>query len=87
MQKDSKIPLGKYKHYKGNYYEVLGLAHSTEDRQKMVIYRGLYDSPDLLAEYGPDPWFARPYEMFVEKVEHEGHVVPRFEFVSPSGTP
>jgi hypothetical protein len=83
VQEDSKIRLGKYRHYKGNYYEVLGLAHSTEDREKMVIYRGLYDSPDLEEEYGTDPWFARPYEMFVGDIEIDGKNRPRFEYVSP----
>jgi hypothetical protein len=74
---------GKYKHYKGNYYEVFALAHHTETREKMVVYRGLYESPDLKEEYGDDPWFVRPFDMFNEKVEVDGRLVPRFEYVGP----
>ncbi|MEU7945607.1 DUF1653 domain-containing protein [Micromonospora taraxaci] len=84
MQSDSKIRLGKYRHYKGNYYEVLGLAHGTETREKLVIYRGLYDSPDLEEDYGKDPWFARPHDMFTGTIEVDGKAVSRFEFISPT---
>jgi hypothetical protein len=45
---------GKYRHYKGKYYEVFGPALHTETAEKMVVYRGLYESPDLKDEYGDD---------------------------------
>lgn len=77
------MQLGKYRHYKNNYYEVLGVAQNTETREKMIVYRALYDCPDLLDEYGPDPWFVRPSDMFNEKVEVDGVFVPRFEYVGP----
>ncbi len=77
------MKVGKYRHYKGNYYQVLGLAHNTETREKMVLYRGLYESPDLREEYGDDPWFVRPFDMFNETVEVDGQIMPRFEYVSP----
>ena len=73
---------GKYKHYKGNMYEVLGVVHNTETKEKMVLYRALYECPDLKSDYGDDPWFVRPYAMFNETVDVEGRTVPRFEYVS-----
>jgi len=78
------MKLGKYRHYKGNMYEVLGVVHHTETRQKMVLYRALYDCPDLKEEYGDDPWFVRPFDMFVEEIEHNGTKLPRFDYVSES---
>jgi hypothetical protein len=76
------MKLGKYKHYKGNYYQVLGLVHNTETREKMVLYRALYDCPDLKDDYGDDPWFVRPFDMFNEFVEIDGVKILRFEYVS-----
>jgi hypothetical protein len=76
------MKLGKYKHYKGNYYQVLGVVHNTETREKMVLYRALYECPDLKDDYGDYPWFVRPYDMFNEDVEIDGAKVPRFEYVS-----
>jgi hypothetical protein len=75
------MKLGKYRHYKGNHYEVLGVACHTETGEKMVLYRALYACPDLVEEYGDDPWFVRPFAMFTENVEIDGKSVPRFEFV------
>jgi len=78
------MKLGKYRHYKGNMYEVLGVVHHTETLQKMVLYRALYDCPDLKEEYGDDPWFVRPFDMFNEEIEHNGITMPRFAYVSES---
>jgi hypothetical protein len=74
---------GKYRHHKGSYYEVFGPALHTETGEKMVVYRGLYENPDLKEEYGDDPWFVRPYDMFTEKVEINGKLVDRFEYIGP----
>lgn len=63
---------GKYRHYKGNLYEVLGLACHSETHEWLVIYKPLYEHRDL-----PDVW-VRPYKMFVEEVEVEGKRVSRF---------
>jgi len=49
------MKLGKYKHHKGSYYQVLGIVHHTETKEKMVLYRALYECPDLKADYGNDP--------------------------------
>lgn len=51
-----------YKHFKGNYYLVLGLAKDSETGEDVVIYRQLYDDCSL---------FVRPLKMFLEKVDKE----------------
>ena len=63
---------GKYEHYKGSLYEVLGTARHSETEEWMVVYKTLY---------GDFSTWVRPYEMFVEKVEVEGKMLARFEFV------
>ncbi len=66
------LQAGIYKHYKGNLYEVLTTAQHSETEKWMVVYKALY---------GEEGMWVRPYEMFVEKVEVEGVMVSRFEFV------
>ena len=74
MSEMPSIKKGVYRHNKtGKMYEVLGVALDTETDEPLVIYRPKYD-----IEY---EMFARPYKMFVESVELNGEVVPRFEFV------
>lgn len=68
-----KINIGLYRHYKGNFYRVIGLARHTETLDILVVYQGLYGDYDL---------FVRPYQMFIESVEHEGNIVPRFKFLN-----
>ncbi len=63
---------GKYRHYKGNMYEALFLAKNSETCEETVIYRALYDDGQI---------WARPLSMWNETVEHEGVVVPRFEYI------
>ena len=76
------IKPGVYRHYKNKKeYLVLGVAHHTETREKMVIYKALYECPDLEGEYGKFPHMVRPFEQFVAEVEHEGKRMPRFTFV------
>lgn len=52
---------GVYKHFKGNYYVVEDVATHTETDEKMVIYRALYGDHKL---------WCRPYDMFLEEVDH-----------------
>lgn len=69
------IEKGTYRHNKkGHLYEVLGVALQTETSEPLVIYRPLYKSELEL--------FARPYAMFVEKVDIDGQMKPRFEKVN-----
>ena len=73
---------GKYRHFRTrNFYDVIGVAMHSETQEKMVLYRALYECPDLDEEYGHHPYFVRPYAMFLETVEHEGKTVPRFEYI------
>jgi hypothetical protein len=83
----SIMKTGRYRHYKGRSYEVLGIALHSETREKMVLYRPLYECPELREEYGEDPWFVRPFAMFNEQVLVDGSAVPRFEYDGPMETP
>ncbi|KZZ51890.1 hypothetical protein A3758_29160, partial [Oleiphilus sp. HI0118] len=61
-----------YQHYKGQRYEVLGLAHHSETEEELVVYRALYGEHGL---------WVRPYRMFVEEVSINGELLPRFRFL------
>lgn len=65
---------GTYRHYKGNTYEVLGVALHTETNEYVVIYRPLYKTEYEL--------FARPYHMFLDMVTVEGKQLARFKKIS-----
>ena len=74
-QEFPRIEKGVYRHSKqGHVYEVLGVALHTETNEPLVIYRPLYDNEYEL--------FARPYAMFIEQVELNGKLIPRFEKVN-----
>jgi len=64
-----EIKLGRYRHYKGGEYEVIGMARHSETLEPLVVYRPLYNDSGL---------WVRPYAMFVEDVESGGHRQPRF---------
>ena len=72
-----KIKLGKYRHYKGKFYEVIGEAVHSETSEEMVIYRALYED----IAFGKNAVFVRTKEIFLEKVEIKGEKIPRFEFI------
>jgi hypothetical protein len=63
------IPTGKYRHYKGNDYEVIGVATHSETREELVVYRPLYGERAL---------WVRPLAMFNETVTINGQTQPRF---------
>ncbi len=67
-----EIKPGKYRHFKGNEYEVIGLAHHSETMEAMVVYRALY------GEYG---LWVRPASMWNEIVERDGRSCARFTYL------
>jgi hypothetical protein len=64
-----EIKLGRYRHYKGGEYEVIGMARHSETLEPLVVYRPLYNDSGL---------WVRPHAMFVEYVESGGHRQLRF---------
>jgi hypothetical protein len=62
-------PPGRYRHYKGGEYEVIGAARHSETLEPLVVYRPLYNDSGL---------WARPHRMFFEQVEVAGKRQPRF---------
>ena len=56
-----KLKLGKYEHYKGNQYEVIGVAYHSETLEKLVVYKALYQSEE-------ENLWVRPLKMFEENI-------------------
>jgi hypothetical protein len=69
-----EIPFGKYRHYKGGEYEVIGIATHSETHEPHVVYRPLYGEGKL---------WVRPLAMFVESVTVNGVSMPRFARTAP----
>ena len=67
-----RLRAGKYVHFKGGEYEVLGVATHSETQEQLVVYRPLYGDQDL---------WVRPLVMFEEKVTHAGEIISRFRYV------
>lgn len=65
-----EIAPGRYRHFKGGLYEVVGIARHSETQEEMVVYRALYGEGGL---------WVRPKGMFLETVVHEGVMTPRFQ--------
>ena len=68
----STVKPGRYRHYKGNEYTVLGIAKHSETLEPMVVYR---------AEYGERGLWVRPAELFAETITVNGVTVPRFAYL------
>lgn len=66
------IKSGKYRHFKGNEYEVLGVARHSENMEEMVVYRTLYGEGGL---------WVRPASMWNEEVERDGIKYRRFTYI------
>lgn len=67
-----KIKLGKYRHYKGNEYTVIGIGRHSETLEDMVIYR---------AEYGDGDVWVRPLNMWFDTVIKDGNQMQRFTYI------
>ena len=65
---------GRYRHYKGREYIVLGVARHSETEEEMVVYR---------QDYGDRSLWVRPKAMFLQTVERDGQSVPRFAYMGP----
>jgi hypothetical protein len=66
---------GRYRHYKGKEYTVLGVARHSETQEELVVYR---------QEYGDHALWVRPKQMFLQTVEVDGRAVPRFQRITGS---
>lgn len=66
------IKPGIYRHFKGNLYEVIGIANHSETMEAMVVYRALYGERGL---------WVRPANMWNEIVEKENYTGPRFQYI------
>ncbi len=63
---------GKYRHYKGNEYRLIGVANHSETLEPMVVYQALYGKQEL---------WVRPAAMWLETVEKDGYSGPRFCYI------
>lgn len=78
MTREDVLVGARYRHYKGNEYEVRAIGRHTETGEEMVVYR---------ACYGDRATWIRPMSMFTDRVDHGGWVMPRFVLVAlPGGT-
>ena len=66
------VKCGRYRHFKGNEYRVLGTAKHSETQEELVVYRALYGTQEL---------WVRPAEMWHETVEREDYRGPRFLYI------
>ncbi len=67
-----QLKLGKYRHFKGNEYEVIGIAKHTETLETVVVYKALYDDGEM--------WI-RPLSMWNETIERDGKTFKRFQYI------
>ncbi len=70
----STVRVGRYRHYKGKEYSVIGVARHSETEEELVVYRKEYDDHGL---------WVRPKTMFLETVDVAGKAVPRFLYLGP----
>lgn len=71
----SDVKPGRYRHFKGNEYQVIGVAKDSETLEEVVVYRALYGERGL---------WVRAARMFTETIERDGKLMPRFRFLSES---
>ena len=68
----SEIKLGKYRHFKGNEYEVIAIAKQSETLEEMVVYKALYGEQEV---------WVRPVSMWNETVIRDGQETKRFTYI------
>ena len=78
MKNNLKIKKGIYEHYKGNPYDVIGEVWDSETKEKLVLYRALYNDK----KFGKTALWVRPKKMFSEKVLVKGKKIPRFKYLN-----
>ena len=67
------LPTGRYRHFKGKEYTVIGMARHSETQEELVVYR---------QEYGDRRMWVRPLAMFLETVMINGSKIPRFQHIN-----
>lgn len=67
-----EIKPGRYRHFKGGEYEVIGIVRHSETDEELVLYKALYGDKEM---------WVRPVSMFLESVEVEGESKPRFKYI------
>ena len=67
-----EIRPGRYRHFKGGEYEVIGMARHSETMEELVVYRALYGERGL---------WVRPAAMWTETVERDGKRFQRFTYI------
>jgi len=75
MTAENTPPLGRYRHYKGNEYELIGVATHSETLAPLALY---------VPQYGAGGYWVRPLEMFLESVEVDGVHQARFAYIGPT---
>jgi hypothetical protein len=70
----SLVRPGRYRHFKGREYLVLGIARHSETQEELVVYQ---------QDYGDKGLWVRPVAMFTELVERDGKQFARFQYVGP----
>lgn len=75
---NQKLREGIYKHYKGGYYKVVGIAKHENTEEEMVVYRSISRG----IEMGEGPLWVRPIAQFSEEVTYKDKKVARFTYVS-----
>ena len=68
----AEIKIGKYRHFKGNEYRVVGMARHSETMEEMVVYQALYGEQGI---------WVRPAHMWNETVDRDGYCGPRFAYI------
>lgn len=72
-----ELKFGKYEHYKGKQYKVIGIARHSETLDELVVYKALYDSE----KYGHNALWVRPKSIFLGTVKIDGKDIPRFKYI------